>query len=88
MAFPIFLFSSSHFQILGFNLGLIPNSSTLYYIFIHVIILLNAQTKLQYDAWFFCHLFELNSKFCVCSFYDANEAHQIRKTLYIPCTQF
>jgi hypothetical protein len=29
---------------------------------------------------FFYNLFELNSKFCVCSFYDANEAHQIRNS--------
>jgi hypothetical protein len=28
----------------------------------------------------FYHLFELISKFCVCSFYDANEAHKIEKT--------
>jgi hypothetical protein len=28
---------------------------------------------------FFYHLFELNSKFCVCSFYDANEAHKIEE---------
>jgi hypothetical protein len=27
----------------------------------------------------FYHLFELNSKFCVCSFYDANEAHKIEE---------
>ena len=57
------------------------------YTFINLfIILFNAQTyKLQHDAFFFLkHLFELYSKFCVCSLYDANEAHQIRKTLYIP----
>jgi hypothetical protein len=28
---------------------------------------------------FFYHLFELISKFCVCSFYDANEAHKIKE---------
>jgi hypothetical protein len=28
---------------------------------------------------FFYHLFELISKFCVCSFYDANEAHKIEE---------
>jgi hypothetical protein len=34
--------------------------------------------KLQHDAFFY-HLFELISKFCVCSFYDANEAHKIEE---------
>ena len=28
---------------------------------------------------FFYHLFELNSKFQVCSFYDANETHKIEE---------
>jgi hypothetical protein len=37
---------------------------------------------------FFYHLFGLISTFCVCSFYDANEAHKIRKSLYVPCIQF
>jgi hypothetical protein len=32
--------------------------------------------ELQHDAFFY-HLFGLISKFCVCSFYDANEAQEI-----------
>jgi hypothetical protein len=75
------------FKTLFSNLGFDSTSSIYYLITINIIILFNAQTyKLQHDAFFY-HLFELNSKFCVCSFYDANEAHHIRKTLYIPCTQ-
>jgi hypothetical protein len=55
---------------------------------INIIILFNAQTyKLQHDAFFY-YLFGLISKFCVCSFYDANEAHKIRKSLYVPWIQF
>jgi hypothetical protein len=34
--------------------------------------------ELQHDAFFY-HLFELISKFCVCSFYDANKAHKIEE---------
>jgi hypothetical protein len=34
--------------------------------------------ELQHDAFFY-QLFELTSKFCVCSFYDANEAHKVEE---------
>jgi hypothetical protein len=78
----IFLYpsSSSHFQNPNFNfLGFNSTSSNYYLIIINIIILFNAQTyKLQHDAFFY-HLFELNSKFCVCSFYDANKAHKIEE---------
>jgi hypothetical protein len=35
--------------------------------------------QLNTSMTFFYHLFELISKFCVCSFYDANEAHKIEE---------
>jgi hypothetical protein len=62
-----------------FNLGLNSTSSNYYLITINIIILFNAQTyKLQHDAFFY-HLFELNSKFCVCSCYDEYMTHNIRR---------
>jgi hypothetical protein len=43
------------------NLVFLKYSSHYYYIFIHIIIILNAQTKLQYDAWLFCVLVKTHS---------------------------
>jgi hypothetical protein len=72
---PLLLIFKTLFSNLGFN----STSSNYYIIIINLIILFNAQTyKLQHDAFFY-HLFGLISKFCVCSFYDANEAHKIEE---------
>jgi hypothetical protein len=74
-----YLFPFPYFQTLISNLGFNSTSSNYYIIIINLIILFNAQTyKLQHDAFFY-HLFGLISKFCVCSFYDANEAHKIEE---------
>jgi hypothetical protein len=63
------------FKTLFSNLGFDSTSSIYYLITINIIILFNAQTyKLQHDAFFY-HLFELNSKFCVCSFFMMQMRH-------------
>jgi hypothetical protein len=60
--FLFFLFSPfSSFSNPISNLVLLKSSSHYYYIFIHIIIILNAQTKLQYDAWLFCVLVKTHS---------------------------
>jgi hypothetical protein len=74
-----FLFSNPNFN-LGFN----PTSSNYYLIIIILIILFNAQTyKLQQDALSFMLVsFVLinHSYLYVCSFYDSNMVHKIRKS--------
>jgi hypothetical protein len=53
--FFLFLFCPlfPHFQIQFQIWFFLKSSFHYYYIFIHIIIILNAQTKLHYDAWIF-----------------------------------
>jgi hypothetical protein len=76
----------------NFNLGLTPTSSNYYLIIFILTILFNAKTyKLQYDAFSFFILISLvlinHSQLYVCSFYDANMAHDMRRPHYILCIQ-
>jgi hypothetical protein len=84
----LFLIFQTLFSKLGFN----STSNNYYIIIINIIILLNAQTyKLQYDAFSFIlvSLILIDHSQHVCSFFMMqNEAHKIRKSPCISCTQF